>query len=87
MANVQETSRVANPAELMAVGELARRLRVSVRQAHRMNKAGLIPRPLRIGGVVRWREDEISRWLQSGAPVRSAWEKQGATQTVGGQDT
>ncbi|MCH8968888.1 MAG: helix-turn-helix domain-containing protein [Planctomycetes bacterium] len=86
MANVQETSGVANPAELMAVGELARRLRVSVRQVHRMNKAGLIPRPLRIGGVVRWHPDEIDRWLKCGAPERSGWE-QAATQTVGDENT
>ena len=87
MANVQETSGVANPAELMAVGELARRLRVSVRQVHRMNKNGLIPRPLKIGTCIRWDPDEISQWLRCGAPVREKWEKQRATQTVGDENT
>ena len=61
---------------LMAAGDLAQALRVSVRQAHRMNKAGLIPRPLRIGGCVRWRAGEIERWLDVGAPLRDEWEKQ-----------
>lgn len=61
--------------KLLTVSALAGCLSVSVRQAHRMNRAGLIPAPLRIGGVVRWREDEISAWLKCGAPERSEWEK------------
>lgn len=62
-------------AKLLTAKALARCLSVSVRQTHRMNRAGLVPAPLRIGGCVRWREDEISRWLQCGAPVRAEWEK------------
>ena len=73
--------------KLLNVSALAKRLSVSVRQAHRMNKAGLIPAPLRIGGVVRWHPDEISQWLRSGAPVRSVWEQGQATQTVGDENT
>ena len=61
--------------KLLPVSALAGCLSVSIRQAHRMNRAGLIPRPLRIGGCVRWREDEISAWLRSGAPVRSIWDE------------
>ena len=67
---------------LLNVRALAGCLSVSVRQAHRMNKAGLIPRPLRIGGCVRWRADELSPWLQCGAPSRSVWEQRQAAQAV-----
>ena len=70
-------------AKLLNVSALAGCLSVSVRQAHRMNKAGLVPAPLRIGGCVRWRADEISRWLQCGAPARSEWEQRQAAQAVG----
>ena len=70
-----EVRDVTCPAELMTVGALAKRLRVSVRQVHRMNKAGLIPVPLRIGGCVRWHPDDIDRWLRCGAPVRDEWEQ------------
>lgn len=72
--------------KLLTVSALAGCLAVSVRQAHRMNKAALIPAPLRIGGCVRWREDEIVAWLQSGAPVRSEWERR-AIQAVAGKNT
>lgn len=64
------------PAELMAVGELAKLLGISIRQAHRMNKAELLPAPLKIGQCVRWHPDEIDRWLKAGAPPRDAWEQQ-----------
>ena len=60
--------------KLLNASALARCLSVSVRQAHRMNRAGLVPTPLRIGRCVRWRSDEISRWLQCGAPSRERWE-------------
>ena len=59
---------------LLNVSALAGCLSISVRQAYRWNKAGLVPAPLRIGGVVRWRADEVSRWLESGAPPGGEWE-------------
>ena len=74
-ANTPQNDDHAEP-KLLTVSALAGSLSVSVRQAHRMNKAGLIPAPLLLGGCVRWREDEISAWLKSGAPTRSEWEKQ-----------
>ena len=82
---VSENNKYEDP-KLLNVSALAGCLSVSVRQAHRMNRAGLIPAPLRIGGCVRWREDEISRWLRCGAPVRSVWEQQRAKKTVGDEN-
>lgn len=61
--------------KLLNAKALAGCLSVSVRQAHRMNKAGLIPAPLKIGGCTRWRAAEIAAWLQAGSPERAAWEK------------
>ena len=85
--NVPHDSELEGHPKLLNVAALAQRLSVSVRQAHRMNKAGLIPAPLKIGACVRWHPDEIDRWLQSGAPVRSEWEKQRTTQSVGNDNT
>ena len=64
-----------DPTELLTAGDLAKRLRVSLRQVYRLDKSGSLPRPLRIGGCTRWREDEISAWLKCGAPARSVWEQ------------
>ena len=59
---------------MLTVADLASCLKVSTRQVYRMNRSALIPAPLKIGGCLRWREDEISWWLKAGAPVRSEWE-------------
>ena len=72
---------------LLTVSALAGCLAVSVRQAHRMNRAGLIPAPLRIGGCTRWRAAEIAAWLRCGSPCRTEWEKRRVTQTVGNENT
>lgn len=65
---------------LLTARDLAKRLRVSIRQVYRLDKSGSVPRPLRIGGCTRWREDEIFEWLKAGAPVRSEWEQQRDTE-------
>jgi len=35
--------------------------------------SGRIPSPVRIGGTVRWRRDEIEAWIIAGAPPRERW--------------
>ncbi len=61
-------------AKLLNASALARCLSVSMRQAHRMNRAELIPAAVRIGGCTRWRAAEVAAWLRCGSPVRSKWE-------------
>ena len=50
------------------------RLSLSKRQIFRLNSCGKIPKPIRIGGAVRWDESEISAWLAAGAPDRKTFE-------------
>ncbi|WP_088258728.1 helix-turn-helix transcriptional regulator [Fimbriiglobus ruber] len=38
------------------------------------NAAGKLPAPIRIGGRVLWRVDEIRAWIDAGAPNRVEWE-------------
>lgn len=44
-----------------AVGEL---LSLSKRTVFRMNSSGRIPKPVRIGGSVRWRANDIEKWIE-----------------------
>jgi prophage regulatory protein len=53
---------------------LARMLRVSVRKIRTMDASGALPRPLRLGGCVRWWVEDIRAWLAAGAPDRRTWE-------------
>ncbi len=54
--------------------ELAELLNVSLRQVWRLTASGRLPKPMRIGGSVRWSREEILLWFRSGCPDREAWE-------------
>lgn len=41
---------------------------------YRKHSAGLTPKDVRIGGVVRWRKGEIEDWIAAGCPARVRWE-------------
>ena len=52
---------------------LARLLCCGIRTVRTWDAAGRLPAPLRIGGRVVWRTDEIRAWLAAGAPDRETW--------------
>lgn len=60
--------------QLLDAKTFGQRLSLSKRQIFRLNSCGRIPAPVRIGGSVRWSEQEISDWLAAGAPDRKTWE-------------
>ena len=62
-----------NPLAFSAA-DLARRLDVSLRHLRRLDSAGKLPKPVRLGRSVRWPVAEIELWLRAGAPGRQSWE-------------
>ena len=60
--------------QLLNAKALGRVLALSKRQIFRLNSCGKIPAPIRIGGAVRWSNQEIANWLAAGAPDRRTWE-------------
>lgn len=62
------------PCQLLSARELAQRLSLSKRQIFRLNSSGKIPKPVRIGGSIRWPQSEIKRWIAAGAPNRKTFE-------------
>jgi predicted DNA-binding transcriptional regulator AlpA len=52
---------------------LAKLLCAGVRTVRTWDAAGKLPAPIRIGGRVVWRVDEIRAWLDAGAPDREKW--------------
>ena len=60
--------------QLLSAKALGQMLSLSKRQIFRLNSCGKIPAPIRIGGAVRWSEQEISDWLAAGAVDRRMWE-------------
>ena len=60
----------SNTDRLLTAQMLADQLSLSKRQVHRLNSAGRLPKPLRIGGSVRWSEKIVNRWIEAGTPDR-----------------
>lgn len=60
---------------LITAKQLADLLAVSERTVWRLDSAGKLPLPIRVGGSVRWRNSEIQRWLLAKCPDRKTWEE------------
>ncbi len=41
----------------------------STRHVYRLSDGGKMPPPVRLGGLVRWRRDEIQDWIANGCPT------------------
>ena len=54
--------------------QLADRLGVSLRHCRRLDSAGKLPKPVRLGRSVRWPVAEIENWMDAGAPDRQRWQ-------------
>ena len=68
---------------LLTAGDLAKRLRVSLRQVRKLHSEALLPAPLKIGRSIRWRANELAEWLSAGAPNRAEWEKRVESVRIG----
>lgn len=51
---------------LVTAEQLAEILQVSTRTVWRMRSAGQLPKPVRIGGNVRWRAQDLEVWIAGG---------------------
>lgn len=68
--------------KLLTAGDLARRLKVSLRQVRKLHSEALLPAPVMLGRSMRWRGSEVGKWIEAGCPIREEWETQSATETV-----
>jgi len=59
--------------ELLDVGAVAALLGCSKRHIYRLSDAGRMPRPLKVGALVRWRRADVLHWIDDDCrPVRTA---------------
>ena len=54
---------------LLSVDQLAAMLNCSARHCYRLADAGRLPRPVKLGSLVRWRAEEIAEWIAAGCPA------------------
>lgn len=71
-ANNSET-KAANVGVLLTAKGLAAMLNVSARTIRRLVAAGRLIPPVKFGGSVRWRLDEVRDWIKSGCPRMREW--------------
>ena len=57
-----------DPALLTAKG-VAKLLQISTRTLWRLLSAGKIISPIKLGRSVRWRKEELMRWIADGCPL------------------
>jgi prophage regulatory protein len=73
---LMHTNKCSRVAQVLAISarELARLLGISLRQTWRLNAAGKLPRPIRLGRSVRWNRQEVMDWFGAGCPDQQIWE-------------
>lgn len=55
--------------ELIDIEYLAVRLSCSTRHVRRLAATGRIPRPIKLGALLRWLKSDIDQWLAAGCPA------------------
>ena len=53
---------------LITAADFARLLQISTRTLWRLRSAGELPQPVRFGGAIRWRLEEVRKWIGEGCP-------------------
>ncbi len=54
--------------ELINIDSIAKMLKCSTRHVRRMVNTRRIPRPIKLGALVRWIKADIERWFTEGCP-------------------
>ena len=53
---------------LVGSKQVARMLNVSTKTVNRLRRRGKMPQAIQVGGSIRWRLEEVERWVRLGCP-------------------
>jgi len=59
---------VGSEAALLDVGQVAAILNCSRRHVFRLTQVGRMPRPLKLGSLLRWNRQAVQEWIDRGCP-------------------
>lgn len=59
---------------LVDARRIARKAGVSRSHWLKLHASGRVPAPIRLGGRVLWRPEEVAEWTRAGCPSRDRWE-------------
>jgi excisionase family DNA binding protein len=71
-----DASSVGTPDRLLTLPEVATTYDCSKRHVLRMVDRGLMPAPVHLGSLLRWKQSDLDAWVAAGCkPIRSAAKK------------
>lgn len=70
----EKTVSLSQEVLFVSAKELSLMLGVSLRQVWRLNETGKLPRPIRLGGSVKWKLNEIAEWVENNCPDLETWQ-------------
>ena len=59
---------------LLTVRDVAEMLNCSPRTVYRLSDSGRMPKPAKLGSLVRWPRQLIERWIEEGCPKAESME-------------
>ncbi|QNN21811.1 helix-turn-helix domain-containing protein [Planctomycetales bacterium ZRK34] len=62
----------SRPTAMLTAADVAAMLACSMKTVYRLVDRGAIPRPLRVGGMLRWNRTHVEQWIADGCPPRSS---------------
>ena len=68
MAELKDERSKGVDAAMLTVHDVARMLNCSARTVYRLTDAGRMPRPVKLGALVRWRRENVENWISQGCP-------------------
>ena len=61
-----EKAKIQLSAELVSVQQVAKMLNCSTRHVYRMSDAGRMPKPVKLGSLVRYNKAAVQKWIDGG---------------------
>lgn len=59
---------------LMSAEDVCEALNIGRSTLYRLKSTGRVPRPVKLGGSVRWRRKELEAWIAAGCPPQTRWD-------------
>lgn len=74
-AEAGQKTATANNAVFISIDDVANMLDCSTRHVRRLADWGRIPKPVKLGAILRWIKADLERWVQDGCPCRKSGAK------------
>ncbi len=71
---MRKNSDAQSDSVLIDAKEAAAMCGVSVSTWYNLRACGKAPNGVRLGRSVKWRRDELRRWIDAGCPARTVWQ-------------